>query len=261
MLAQVNIWVDIIAVIMVAIGLGFWVFQIVGNTVTGRFRKKFVEKQWPHHDEIVPIAPKIMHGVHVASMITLAVSGLYTRFPIFVGGREIMKNVHFVAMYLVCIILLMRIYYAFMMDGRNFIMTLKDILNMPRVLMYYMFIGKSYPHLSKYNVMQKMTYGLIFPIFMVVQAYTGFSLMWPKILLGWAGQFAGGVAAAAAWARIVHFMVCMFLIMMTLIHMCLSFIEDYPALLMFFGLARQEVHEEHGHEEPATPQVAAAKAH
>lgn len=259
MLAQVNIWVDVVAVIMVAIGLGFWVFQIVGNTVTGRFRRKFVEKQWPHHDEIVPIGPKIMHGVHVASMITLAVSGLYTRFPIFAGGREIMKNVHFVAMYLVVIILVMRIYYAFMMDGRNFVMTFKDIMNMPRVLMYYMFIGKSYPHLSKYNVMQKMTYGLVFPIFMVLQAYTGFSLMWPKILLGWAGNFAGGVAAAAAWARIAHFAIAMFLIMFTLIHMCLSFIEDYPALLMFFGLARQEVHEEHGHDEPA-PKVAAAKA-
>lgn len=255
MLAEVNVWVDIIAIVLTAIGLGFWVFQIVGNTLTGRFRKKFVEKQWPHHDAVVPLSPKLMHGTHVTAMIALGVSGLYTRFPVFSGGRDIMKTIHFVAMYTVVVIFVMRVYYAFTLDGREFTMTLKDVINTPKVLMYYTFIGKSYPHLAKYNVMQKMTYGILFPVFMVVMMFTGFGLMWPKTVFGFLAGPLGGVAAAAAWARIVHFTSAMILIMFTLIHICLSFIEDYPALLTFFGLAKQEVHEEHGHEQ-AIPETA-----
>ena len=262
MLVTVNIWVDVAAVIMTAIGLGFWVFQIVGNFVSGRMRRKFVQKQWPHHDKIVPRTPKILHGIHVISMISLAVSGLYLRYPFFVGGRVIMKNIHFVAMYTVVAIVILRVYYAFTRDGREFIITLRDLINSPKVIMYYAFIGRSYPHLSKYNVMQKMTYGLLFPIFLVIQAFTGFALMWPKTLLGWAGPYVGGIAAAAAWSRIAHFGICMFLIMLTLIHMCLSFIEDYPALLSFFGVKKQEVyaaHEEHEHKESPVPKARPAR--
>lgn len=245
MLAEINVWADIIATLLVGIALGFWAFQIIGNFATGRFKRKFVDKQWPHHDAVVPPLPKIMHGVHVTSMIALWISGLYIRFPFFAGGRAIMKDIHFVAMYAVIIIFAMRLQYAFTRDGREFTITLADVKNFPRVLMYYMFLGKSYPHRMKYNPLQKMTYGYLFPVFLTIMAVTGFGLMWPKTVFGWAAQFAGGVAAAAAWARIIHFLSAMVLLMFTMIHLCLSFIEDFPALLMFFGLTKQEVHEEH----------------
>jgi thiosulfate reductase cytochrome b subunit len=262
MIAEVNVWVDIIATAMVAIGLFFWAFQIIGNFATGRIKKKFVEGNWPHHDAIVPPMPKIMHGIHVASMIALWISGLYIRFPFIEGWRGNMKIVHFVAMYAVVIILVMRLQYAFSRDGKEFVLTLRDLKNMPRVLMYYMFLGKTYPHLSKYNPMQKMTYGYAFPVCLTIMAFTGFGLMWPKYVLGWAAGLAGGVAAAAMWARVVHYFTAMFLLMFTMIHLCLSFIEDYPALLMFFGLTKQEVHDEHGHsEETAQPKTEPASAH
>lgn len=248
MLAAVNIWVDIIATVMVAIGIFFWAFQITGNFVTGRFKRKFIGKEWPHHDHIIPKSPKLLHATHVISMIALGVSGVYTRFPFFAGGRDTMKLVHFIFMYLVVINFVMRIYYAFVKDSVEFKIGMKDVLNAPKVLLYYMFVKRSYPHIAKYNVMQKMTYGIAFPSLMVVQAYTGFALMWPTILLGWAGDFVGGVAAAAAWARLLHFFCAIAFLMLTMIHVCLSFVEDYPALLMFFGLAKQEVHGEHEHE-------------
>ncbi|MBI4733774.1 MAG: hypothetical protein HY779_03015 [Rubrobacteridae bacterium] len=66
MLAEVNVWADFIAIAMVAIPVGFWTFQISGNFLSGRFYKKFVEKQWPHHDENIPRAPKVIHASHVA---------------------------------------------------------------------------------------------------------------------------------------------------------------------------------------------------
>ncbi|MFA5866625.1 MAG: cytochrome b/b6 domain-containing protein [Actinomycetota bacterium] len=245
MLAEVNVWADIIATALVGIALFFWVFQIVGNIVTGRFKRKFVGGEWPHHDAIVPPMPKIMHGVHVVSMISLWVSGLYIRFPFFSGGRDIMKYIHFVAMYAVIIIFVMRLWYAFTRDGREFVITLKDVKNFPRVLMYYMFLGKSYPHLMKYNPLQKMTYGYLFPVFLTIMAITGFGLMWPTSVYGWAANFTGGAAAAAAWGRVIHFLCAAILLMFTMIHLCLSFIEDYPALLIFFGLSKGD----HGHEE------------
>lgn len=250
MIAKVNIWVDILATILVVIAVGFWIFQIIGNFVTGRFYRKFVGKEWPHHDKIVPLLPKVLHGTHVAAMIALAFTGLYIRYPFFAGGREIMRYIHYVAMYTVVFNFIFRLYYAFAKDSVEFKITLRDILNMPKVLMYYAFLRRSYPHLAKYNVMQKFTYGIAFPFLMVIQAYTGFSLLWPRTLLGWAAPIAGGVAAAAAWARIVHFVVCMLFIMLTAIHVCLSFIEDSPALLVFFGLAKQEIYVEHKRKRP-----------
>ncbi|MFH1736853.1 MAG: cytochrome b/b6 domain-containing protein [Actinomycetota bacterium] len=244
MLAEVNVWADIIATALVAIGLIFGIFQVVGNIVTGRFKRKFVEKQWPHHDAVVPPLPKIMHGVHLTSMIALWISGLYIRFPFFTNGRDMMKYIHFVAMYAVIIIFVMRLWYAFTRDGKEFTITWADVKNFPRVLMYYLFLAKSYPHRMKYNPLQKMTYGYLFPVFLTIMAFTGFGLMWPKPVLGWVAPYAGGVAATAAWARIIHFLSAMILLMFTMIHLTLSFIEDYPALMIFFGLAHQEVHEE-----------------
>jgi thiosulfate reductase cytochrome b subunit len=137
--------------------------------------------------------------------------------------------------------------YALSHDGKEFTITWPDIKNFPRVFLYYMFLGKSYPHRMKYNPLQKMTYGYLFPTFLTVMAITGFGLMWPDKVLGWTASFAGGVAAAAAWARVIHFLSAALLLMFTMIHLCLSFIEDYPALLMFFGLTKQTVDEEHGH--------------
>jgi thiosulfate reductase cytochrome b subunit len=244
MLAVVNVWFDIIVTVLVGVGLFFWGFQIVGNTVTGRFKKKFVGGQWPHHDAVVPPAPKIMHGFHVVSMIALWVSGFYIRFPFFDGGRDAMKYIHFVFMYIVITIFVMRLWYAFTRDGKEFTETWQDIKNLPRVLMYYMFLGKSYPHRMKYNPLQKMTYGYLFPVFLTIMAITGFGLMWPTTVYGWASSFTGGAANAAAWGRAVHFLSAGILLMFTMIHLCLSFIEDYPALLIFFGLAKHKEHEE-----------------
>ncbi|HEY3374129.1 MAG TPA: cytochrome b/b6 domain-containing protein [Candidatus Aquicultor sp.] len=253
MLAVVNVWVDIIAIVMVVVGIGFWSFQIIGNFVTGRFRRKFIGKEWPHHDHIIPKSPKLLHVTHVISMIALGISGVYTRFPFFDGGRDTMKIIHFVFMYIVVINFVLRIYYAYIKDSVEFKITLRDIKNGLNVMLYYMFVKRSYPHLTKYNVLQKGTYGYAFPSLMIIQAFTGFSLMWPSTLLGWAGGFVGGVAAAAAWARVIHFFCAMAFLMFTMIHVCLSFVEDYPALLIFFGLAKQEVAAGHGHEHEPQP--------
>jgi thiosulfate reductase cytochrome b subunit len=151
-------------------------------------------------------------------------------------------------MYLVVANAITRVYYAAIKDAHQFKITPRDIVNSPKVILYYTFIKRHYPHLSKYNVMQKMTYGHIFPLLMVIQAYTGFALMWPRPLLGWSADLLGGIAYAAAWSRIIHFMSAMLFLQFTLIHVCLATIEDFPSLFTFFGLKKQELHyDDHGH--------------
>jgi len=99
--------------------------------------------------------------------------------------------------------------------------------------------------------MQKSTYGIFFPIFMILQAYTGFSLVWPNLLLPWATGIAGGLANAIAYARIAHFVIAMMLIMLTGIHAMLAVMEGFPSFLDFFFLAKPHGHEEeHEHEPP-----------
>jgi thiosulfate reductase cytochrome b subunit len=171
----------------------------------------------------------------VGTFLTLAVSGLYIRFPFYPGLRPLNQQIHFIAMYVVVAFMLIRIVYALFKDGKQFILTKQDLQVMPQALMYYGFIRKQYPHIHKYNGMQKFTYGYVFPIGLTGMAITGFAMMWPYKLLGWAES----VGTAVAYARVSHFMLAAILVMFVLIHICLSFVEDYPALMIFFGLHRQ----------------------
>lgn len=248
MLAEINIWLDITAVAIIAFGAGFWIFQIIGNLATGRFKNKFIGKEWPHHDQVISTSLKILHAGLIINMIALGITGLYMRFPFFLGGRETMKIIHLVFAFTVLANFALRLYYAFVKDSDEFRITVKEISSAPKVLLYYMFIGRSYPRFAKYNILQKVTYGAVFPGLIVMQTYTGFALMWPTILLGPFADFVGGIAMAAAWSRVIHYFSAIMFLMLTIIHVCLTFVEDFPALLVFFGLAKQEVHRHGDHD-------------
>ncbi len=128
----------------------------------------------------------------------------------------------------------------------------------PKVILYYIFVKPSKPHLGKYNVMQKSTYILFVPL-LIIQAITGFALLTQtlpvlglsarQLILGWTiAPFIGGVAAAGAWARTIHYLINWLFIVLTTIHVYLSVTEDFPAFLDFFGMGGHHEHEEeHGH--------------
>lgn len=240
-LAELNVWVDVAAAAMVFAAVFFWTVQIVGNSVSGRFKQKFRFGQWPEHDEIVPVLPRVMHFTHVTSMILLMVSGFYIRFPFYPGLKQLNQRVHFTAMYVVVIFMILRVVYAFLKDKREFLLTKQDVKIMPQALMYYMFIRKQYPHIHKYNGLQKATYTYLFPPILTLMAITGFSLMWPETLLAWSGS----IGTMIVYIRVTHFFLAALITMFTLIHICLSFVEDFPALLIFFGLRRQYWEEEY----------------
>jgi Ni,Fe-hydrogenase I cytochrome b subunit len=269
-LTQLNVWLDVVftslyAVIVVALSCHF-----LGNILTGRAKRGFGGWEWPHHEGgPIPAAPKIMHFQHVAAMIALAVSGMYIRFPFFNGGRWAMRWVHYIAMIIVIINLIARLWYAFASsrrDYKEFAITKRDITTAPKVILYYIFVKPSKPHLGKYNVMQKSTYIIFVPL-LILQAITGFALLTyvipftqsityfghvgvtgRDVVVGWwLGTLLSSTDLAGWYARTAHYIINWLFIILTTIHVYLSVTEDFPAFLDFFGLDFAEKHEEEKH--------------
>jgi len=267
-LTQINVWLDVIfttlyPVIVIALACHFF-----GNILSKRAYRRFVNWEWPHHEgPEIPWLPKFLHFQHVACMILLGFSGMYIRFPFFNGGRTAMRWVHYIAMIVVTINLVWRLWYAFrarQRDYKEFAITRRDLVTMPQVLMYYIFVKPSKPHLGKYNVMQKSTY-IIFAPLLFAQALTGFALLTQPFIFGhsprelllgwWLGALVGSVDLAGWYARMVHYVLNWLFIILTTIHVYLSVSEDLPAFLNFFGLnfldrGRADHGEGQGHEEP-----------
>ena len=270
-LTQLNVWIDVVfttlyVVIIIALSIHF-----LGNVLTGRAKRRFVGWEWPQHEGgPIPVAPKLMHFQHVAAMIALAISGMYIRFPFFNGGRWAMRWVHYVAMVIVIVNLVVRLWYAFASkrrDYREFAITKRDIVTAPKVILYYIFVKPSKPHLGKYNVMQKSTYIIFVPL-LIVQAITGLALLTYVIpftsqityfghagvtfrdaVIGWnLGALLGSTDLAGWWVRTTHYLINWLFIVLTTIHVYLSVTEDFPAFLDFFGLSGVEHAEEEEHD-------------
>lgn len=255
---EINVWLDVIftaVFVVVVVGLSM---HMLGNFLTGRMYRRFVKDQWPTHDHKIRMLPKFLHFQHVACMIGLAFSGMYIRFPFFSGGRTAMRYLHYFLMIVVLVNLFARLGYAFMgrhSDKREFKITGRDIKAAPKVVMYYVFLAQDKPHLDKYNVMQKMTY-IIFPLLLLVQGFTGFSLLTTvfgvniqPLFLWWTGPLGVGVAAGAAYSRIIHYIINWLFIILTTIHAYLSVTEDFPAFKEFFGVGEAKYDlSGHGHE-------------
>jgi Ni/Fe-hydrogenase 1 B-type cytochrome subunit len=230
---------------------------------TGRFRKKWIEHKWPEHDEPHPPAlPKFLHFQHLSMMFVLGFTGFYIRFPFFNGGRTTMRYIHYIAMVIVTINLVWRLWYAFggrRRDWRAFAVTGRDLRSMLGVMGYYAYLKKVKPHTDKYNVMQKMVYQM-FAIFMIIQAFCGFSLlefvkvpyvgMTPsQLLVGWwLGPIVGGTAMAVAYMRLLHYFLTWMFIVLTTIHAYLSATEDIPATAAFFGLGGHDERADDAHD-------------
>ena len=295
MLTQLNVWLDVVfltvyPIMLVALGLHF-----LGNILSGRVKRRFINGEWPHHEGgPIPATPKIMHFQHVSAMIVLAISGLYIRFPSmlpFLTGpyaRWSMRWIHYIAMTVVILNLIARLWYAFgsrRRDYKEFAITMRDITTAPMVIAYYLFLipPEKKPHLGKYNVMQKMTYMTFVPL-LILQAFTGLALLTYAIpftgnitafghagvtprdlLLGWwLGALLGSTDLAGWYARTAHYFITWLFIVLTTMHVYLSLSEDFPAFQDFFGLPGAHRHKDgahpagHRHEEP---QVAADTEH
>lgn len=244
-LLQINVWLDVIFVaveIIAAFGIAFhWGVQIVN----GRAHKKYTMGKWPDHSK-PGATPRWLHAVHALCIVLLAFSGMMIRFmPV---QRELMRGLHYVAMVIVCIDLVWRLWYAFFSERRDykeFAITKMDLINFPKTIGYYLFIRDSKPHLDKYNILQKGTYLVFLPL-MLIQAFTGFALMTQTIplinmsprelLLGWwLAPLVGGIDIAGWWCRTAHYTFNWLFVIIVTIHIYMALTEDFPGFLEFFG--------------------------
>ncbi len=254
-LTQINVWLDVGFSVIYFCVLLFLVWHFSMFVIKGRFRKSFIEGKWPEHDSRPPAAPKVLHAVHMVSMIILGFTGMYLRFPFFFGGRAVMRNIHYVFMIIVIAVLIWRVWYAFRSktnaDWREFAIGKKDLATAGGVLKYYGYLSDQKPHVAKYNVMQKMSYGL-FLVMMVLQALTGL-IMWryefPIIETSIYALSAGVLSATGIFlVRMLHYVLNWAFIIMTTVHMYLAFSVDIPCALDFFGIKELEVNPDaHGH--------------
>jgi len=239
-LTQLNVWLDVLFTVLYVVIVVALSGHFFGNILTGRAKRRFGGWEWPQHDSHPSFLPKFLHFQHVLSMFMLGASGLLIRFPQF--DRTPMRWVHYVFMIIVIINLVWRLWYAFasrQRDYREFAITKRDIVTAPKVILYYIFVKPSKPHLGKYNVMQKATYTIFAPLLMV-QALTGFALwrlQFPIVDVSLYDLSAGIVGATGIfWIRTAHYVINWLFIILTTIHVYLSVTEDFPAFLDFFGL-------------------------
>jgi len=264
-LMQINVWLDYVFVVLYLCVLLFLIWHFSMFVIKGRFHKAFIEGKWPQHDARPPATPKVLHAFHMFSMIILGVTGMYLRFPYFNSGREFMRSTHYVFMIIVIVVLIWRVWYAFKSktnaDWREFAIGKKDIATAGGVLKYYGYLSDDKPHVAKYNVMQKMSYGL-FLVMMVVQAITGL-LIWRytfPIINGSMYELTSMViGATGVWVlRMLHYVLNWGFIIMTTVHFYLAFSVDVPCALDFFGIKEMDVVEGgHGHDDGhGEPEVA-----
>jgi Ni/Fe-hydrogenase 1 B-type cytochrome subunit len=272
-LTQLNVWLDAVFTTLYPVIVLALTGHFLGNILTGRAKRRFgKEWQWPHHDSHPPLLPKLLHFSHVACMFILGATGLFIRFePI---SRTTMQWLHYIAMIIVTVNLVWRLWYAFASkarDYREFAITKQDIVTAPKVILYYIFVKPSKPHLGKYNVMQKGTYTLFVPL-LILQAITGF-MLWrlqiPFTDTSLQALSAGLIGATGIWAiRTTHYVINWLFIILTTIHVYLSVTEDFPAFLDFFGLGAFDKrsghaggHDDHGDDHGHDPLTAPATEH
>ncbi len=200
--------------------------------------------------ESQPLPAVALHWVHLLSMALLLVSGWYIHSPFFEGGMGLMRYIHFISMYVVILVLVIRIYWAFFgaqADFHDFVVYQQENRGkfIP-TLMYYMFLRKEHPATGKYNPLQKITY-LTWPVLIILQALTGFALysgdifglspLYAPRAMSWLVDICGGLANV----RIIHYLIMWVFILSVGIHIYLALAEDIKEFApMFLGARAKE---------------------
>jgi Ni/Fe-hydrogenase 1 B-type cytochrome subunit len=251
-LADLNVWLDVgFFSLWVLVVIVFFVVHLGVSIPTGRFKKMWIDNTWPKHDWVAPALPKIIHFQHLFMMVILGVTGMLIRFPVF--DRTPMRYIHYVAMVIVMVNFAWRLWYAFFSkdrDWREFAVGKKDLASLMGVVAFYTYFSNKKPHVAKYNVMQKLAYDA-FGVLMVLQAFTGLSLIMQPIIFGhsprelllgwWLAPAVGGIAMAGAVMRMAHFSITWLFIIITTVHIYLAAFIDFPCTLDFFGLKALEL--------------------
>jgi len=179
----------------------------------------------------------IMHWAHLLSFFVLIVTGLeiHAHSTLF-GTIENAHETHSVVMAIFLLTTITRIYWAFFgagsaalggtvrhRDWRFFGLNMADIKSTPSWIAYYLFLRKEKPHVVKYGSLQKLTYGILFPLGILVIALSGFAMFPPTMAsMAWFANIFGGLNGV----RLMHYLTMWVLIMFFMIHLYLVIVEE-----------------------------------
>lgn len=184
-----------------------------------------------------PLFQRVSHYINLINFAVLITTGLLIHSPYPGMPMNLVRNLHFIFMFLLIINGVVRFYYSFRgkyKDYDTFLLNKQDFKTIWPQIKYYLFIGE-HPETGKYNPLQKIAY-IALPILTVFQAFTGFILYKPEVFNSLASSM-GGLATV----RGIHYITMWILIAIIIIHVYLVFTEAYEMfLLMFFGKTEQK---------------------
>ena len=188
-----------------------------------------------------PLPAVLLHWVHLVSFFLLMGTGLYIHAPVHgLSTMSAMQEVHYVTMYVFVLTTIVRIYWAFLgagsanlgsikrvRDYKHFALTALDAKTLGATAAYYLFLRRSRPYSPKYNPLQKITYGYVFPLLILFMALTGFSLFLPtQASMSWFIAWFGGQNNV----RLTHYLGMWVLFAIFMIHFYLVVFEDLKEL-------------------------------
>lgn len=191
-----------------------------------------------------PVTAVVLHWLHLVSIFVLIYTGFFIHNPFGPGTMDFMRGAHFTFMYILIIVAIVRVLWAFLGEGsaasgerkpikdyRHFGYQRENRGQFGETLKYYLFLRRTHPHGAKYNPLQKITY-MLWLLLIILQAITGFAL-YPAT----AGAFEGLVYAIGGVMvmRSIHFIIMWLFIVTTAVHVYLSTAEaPWQLQLMFF---------------------------
>jgi thiosulfate reductase cytochrome b subunit len=98
------------------------------------------------------------------------------------------------------------------------------------MIRFYLFVRKDHPHQGKHNALQKTAY-FAMPVLGVVLVLSGLAI-WKPISLG----FLTALFVNYKWARVVHFVAMVLLLLLALVHVFMVFaVDPYSLRAMITG--------------------------
>lgn len=182
---------------------------------------------------------RILHWVHVASMGTLGLTGLYIAYP-FIDADDIrgiyvmgwVRFIHFSAAFVLAMAFLLRFYWFFKGNRyehwRYWIPIGKGRWRaLWKMLRYYLFLDSERPNYIGVNPMAGLTY-IALGVLLVLQGLTGFalfSLPFPSTF--WAGTFGWLIVLFGAQSvRLVHHVLLWLFVAFFIVHLYLAVLDD-----------------------------------
>jgi Ni/Fe-hydrogenase 1 B-type cytochrome subunit len=190
-----------------------------------------------------PTTPRVLHWLHLISIVVLAISGLYISDPFFPYGMSFMRGAHIVFMWVLIVTLIWRVIWALVgksspagqreriRDVRFFGPQRENRGTLGGTVSYYLFMRPEAPRVSKYNGLQKATY-VFWLLLIVLQAITGFAL-W-SVTAAWFGPVTYALGGPL-WIRSIHYLIMWVFVITTIIHLFLAALHPAQMRLMFLG--------------------------